>query len=183
MRDSYGRNIYGQSVLLARRLIEAGTRVVVHLVGAGRQRHLGHARQQLHQAEERAAAAARPRRRRACSATWPSAACSSARWSRSWASSAARRRSTPTAPAAITGTSATACCWPAAASRAGYVHGASDRIGAVPSRNPVTPADIIATIYHCLGIPADLELRDRLNRPFTLVPWGNVVAELSCSGL
>src|SRR5205814_837219 len=27
-RDSYGRNIYGQSVLLARRLIEAGTRVV-----------------------------------------------------------------------------------------------------------------------------------------------------------
>src|SRR6478609_11087277 len=28
VRDSYGRNIYGQSVLLARRLIEAGTRVV-----------------------------------------------------------------------------------------------------------------------------------------------------------
>src|SRR5258705_7797684 len=28
LRDSYGRNIYGQSVLLARRLIEAGTRVV-----------------------------------------------------------------------------------------------------------------------------------------------------------
>src|SRR5882724_6880413 len=27
IRDSYGRNIYGQSVLLARRLIEAGTRV------------------------------------------------------------------------------------------------------------------------------------------------------------
>ena len=28
MREAYGRNIYGQSVLLARRLIEAGTRVV-----------------------------------------------------------------------------------------------------------------------------------------------------------
>src|SRR5207253_7307080 len=28
LRDSYGRNIYGQSVLLSRRLIEAGTRVV-----------------------------------------------------------------------------------------------------------------------------------------------------------
>src|SRR5205085_7610060 len=27
VRESYGRNIYGQSVLLARRLIEAGTRV------------------------------------------------------------------------------------------------------------------------------------------------------------
>src|SRR5262249_12472685 len=28
VRESYGRNIYGQSVLMARRLIEAGTRVV-----------------------------------------------------------------------------------------------------------------------------------------------------------
>src|SRR5205823_14905809 len=28
LRDRYGRNIYGQSVLLSRRLIEAGTRVV-----------------------------------------------------------------------------------------------------------------------------------------------------------
>src|SRR5207253_1249521 len=45
----------------------------------------------------------------------------------------------------------------------GYVHGASDRSGARPSLNPVTPADIIATIYHCLGIPADRELRDRLD--------------------
>src|SRR5262249_52551380 len=43
----------------------------------------------------------------------------------------------------------------------GTVFGASDRIGAQPSLNPVTPADIIATIYDCLGIPADLELHDR----------------------
>src|SRR5439155_14765654 len=28
LRDAYGRNIYGQSVLLARRMVEAGTRVV-----------------------------------------------------------------------------------------------------------------------------------------------------------
>jgi hypothetical protein len=42
----------------------------------------------------------------------------------------------------------------------------------------VGPADIIATIYHCLGIPADLELRDRLSRPFQLVPWGNPIREL-----
>ena len=62
--------------------------------------------------------------------------------------------------------------------KAGYVHGASDRIGARPSLNPVTPADIIATIYRCLGIPADLELRDRLGRPISLVPWGNVIGEL-----
>jgi uncharacterized protein (DUF1501 family) len=62
--------------------------------------------------------------------------------------------------------------------KAGYIHGASDRIGARPSLNPVAPADIIATIYHCLGIPADLELRDRLDRPLSLVPWGNVIPDL-----
>ena len=63
--------------------------------------------------------------------------------------------------------------------KAGHVHGASDRIGARPSRDPVSPADVVATIYHCLGIPAHLELRDRLNRPFQLVPWGS--PSLSCS--
>jgi hypothetical protein len=62
--------------------------------------------------------------------------------------------------------------------RGGYVHGASDRIGARPSSSPVTPADIIATIYHCLGIPADLELHDRLRRPYQLVPWGSPIQEL-----
>ncbi|MBL8866696.1 MAG: DUF1501 domain-containing protein, partial [Planctomycetia bacterium] len=60
----------------------------------------------------------------------------------------------------------------------GAVYGASDKIGAKPSRNPVTPADVIATVYHCLGIPHDTELRDRLARPFTLVPWGSPIAEL-----
>jgi hypothetical protein len=62
--------------------------------------------------------------------------------------------------------------------RGGYVHGSSDRIGARPSSSPVTPADIIATIYQCLGIPADLELHDRLRRPYQLVPWGSPIREL-----
>jgi hypothetical protein len=62
--------------------------------------------------------------------------------------------------------------------RGGYVHGSSDRIGARPSSSPATPADIIATIYHCLGIPADLELHDRLRRPYQLVPWGSAIQEL-----
>ena len=53
--------------------------------------------------------------------------------------------------------------------KGGFVHGASDRIGARPSQNPVTPADVVATIYSCLGVPTDLELQDRLG----LVPRGN----------
>jgi hypothetical protein len=60
----------------------------------------------------------------------------------------------------------------------GLVHGASDKHGAYPSSCPVDAADVIATIYHSLGIPADLEIHDRLNRPLPLVPGGAPVTEL-----
>ncbi len=59
-----------------------------------------------------------------------------------------------------------------------FVYGASDKIGARPSRNPVTPGDIIATLYTCLGIDPNLELTDRLGRPFALVPWGTPIRDL-----
>jgi hypothetical protein len=60
----------------------------------------------------------------------------------------------------------------------GLTHGASDKRGAYPSSCPVTASDIVATIYHALGIPADLEIRDRQNRPVPLVPEGSPVREL-----
>ena len=56
----------------------------------------------------------------------------------------------------------------------GAVYGASDRFAAEPSVNPVTPADLAATIYTLLGVDPRTELRDRLNRPLTLCD-GNVV--------
>jgi hypothetical protein len=59
----------------------------------------------------------------------------------------------------------------------GMVHGSSDKIGAYPSSNPVTPADVVATLYHCLGVPTDYELRDRQSRPFQVVPWGTPIRE------
>ncbi len=65
--------------------------------------------------------------------------------------------------------------------KGGHVFGASDKIGGLPSSNPVTPADVVATIYHCLGVPKDLELRDNLDRPFALVPWGEVIADMLAS--
>lgn len=49
--------------------------------------------------------------------------------------------------------------------RAGTVYGASDRDGGHPLENAVSPADVTATLMHLLGIPADLEIRDRTNRP------------------
>ncbi len=50
----------------------------------------------------------------------------------------------------------------------GVVHGSSDRYAASPASNPTTPADLAATVYHCLGIDPRLQLIDRLNRPLTL---------------
>lgn len=58
--------------------------------------------------------------------------------------------------------------------RAGYVHGASDSKGAYVTSMPVSPADLLATMWHCLGVEPGQEIRDRLDRPMTLCP-GNVV--------
>ncbi|MEO2089772.1 MAG: DUF1501 domain-containing protein, partial [Gemmataceae bacterium] len=62
--------------------------------------------------------------------------------------------------------------------KGGFVYGASDKIGARPNANPTTPADVIATIYQALGIPPDTELRDRLDRPYLVVPWGQPIGEV-----
>jgi hypothetical protein len=52
--------------------------------------------------------------------------------------------------------------------RGGVVHGASDRYAAYPASNPTAPADLAATVYHCLGVEPHTQLRDRLGRPLTL---------------
>lgn len=59
----------------------------------------------------------------------------------------------------------------------GRVYGASDQHAAFPAKNPVAPADLIATIYHCLGVPPNLELHDNQNRPMIVCP-GSCVNEL-----
>ena len=48
---------------------------------------------------------------------------------------------------------------------AGLIYGASDQQAGYPSRDPVTPEDIAATIYTILGISADAEVFDNLGRP------------------
>ena len=52
--------------------------------------------------------------------------------------------------------------------KGGTVHGASDRWAAYPARDPVSPAEIAATIYHCLGVNPATQLIDALNRPLAL---------------
>jgi hypothetical protein len=52
--------------------------------------------------------------------------------------------------------------------RGGMVYGATDEEGAYPVENPVSPANISGTMYHALGIDPHTEIRDRLNRPFPI---------------
>jgi hypothetical protein len=52
--------------------------------------------------------------------------------------------------------------------RGGYVHGSSDQFGAFPGSDPVNPAQLAATIYHCLGLRPETEIADALGRPYRL---------------
>ena len=56
--------------------------------------------------------------------------------------------------------------------RAGEIYGESDRFGAYPKSNPVHPYDLLSTIFHAVGIDAAAEYRDALNRPRRLVDHG-----------
>jgi hypothetical protein len=50
----------------------------------------------------------------------------------------------------------------------GRVYGGSDRIAAQPARDPVSPGDLLATVYHLLGIDPRTHLADLSDRPLPL---------------
>lgn len=60
----------------------------------------------------------------------------------------------------------------------GRVVGKTDAIGAAPVERPVSAKDVLATIYHLLGIDPHTVLIDRLNRPVPLIPYGDVIHEM-----
>ena len=49
--------------------------------------------------------------------------------------------------------------------RGGTVIGSSDKTGGYPAANPQTPENMAATIYHALGIPAEAAWYNELDRP------------------
>lgn len=54
----------------------------------------------------------------------------------------------------------------------GRVVGRSDRIGGVPAERPVDPGEVLATIYHSLGLNLETTLPGPQGRPFPLVDSG-----------
>jgi hypothetical protein len=176
VRDAYGRNIYGQSVLLARRLIEAGTRVAcVSWAPDANATWDTHGNNFVKLKNE----------------LLPQLDAALSSLLRDLIDRDMLRRTlvvvmgefgrSPKVNKAAGRDHWNFCYGLLLAGggiKPGVVHGASDRIGGRPGSNPVTPADVVATIYHCLGIANDLELQDRLSRPFQLVPWGSPIREV-----
>ena len=56
----------------------------------------------------------------------------------------------------------------------GFVYGTSDKQAAYPDKDPVPLDDLIATVFELMGIDPQTELRDKLNRPIP-VSAGRVV--------
>jgi hypothetical protein len=61
--------------------------------------------------------------------------------------------------------------------KGGVVHGSSDAIGAYPASGRVQPQDLTATIFHCLGLNPESEIHDTLGRPIP-ISRGDVIHQI-----
>jgi hypothetical protein len=61
--------------------------------------------------------------------------------------------------------------------RRGMVYGSSDSSGAYPKDSPVRPDDLSATLFHLLGVDPSAEMHDSLNRPIP-ISYGQVIRPL-----
>lgn len=60
----------------------------------------------------------------------------------------------------------------------GQVIGTTNDRGEHPVERALKPQDLLATIYHHLGINPELELTDQLDRPIRILPYGTPIREL-----
>ncbi|MEX0744397.1 MAG: DUF1501 domain-containing protein [Phycisphaeraceae bacterium] len=70
------------------------------------------------------------------------------------------------------------CLLSGAGIRGGITYGQSDKDAAYPVSHPVSPADLAATIYYALGISPDLRIPDPQGRPVPIVEGGEPISEL-----
>lgn len=170
-RARYGRHMYGQSLLLARRLVEAGVPIV--------QVNMGSVQTWDTHSANFATLKGRllPPTDRGVSALLDDLN-ARGRLDRTLVVIAGEFGRTPRIGAS-TGNNNSAdgrdhwsACFSVAlaggGTRGGQTIGQSDHQGAYPATRPYSPADLAATIYHALGLDPAIELRDRFNRPFPL---------------
>ena len=170
-RDRYGRHVFGQSVLLARRLVEAGVRLVHvnwvrHDNGKGGQGydshrdHLEWAKTQLLPPTDAAFAAlvSDLDERGLLAETLVIMMGEFGRTPR--LNSNGGRDHWPWCFSVVVAGGGV---------KGGRVYGASDKIGAYATSSPVTPQDLLATLYHCLGVDPHTVIYDLQHRPYVLV--------------
>jgi len=175
-RDRYGRNIYGQSVLLARRLVEAGTRFVTMSwapdANATWDTHGGNFAKLKDPLLPQFDAAF---------ASLMDDLSERGMLERTLVAVLGDFGRTPKINGGAGRDHWNACYTILLAGggiREGFVYGASDRSGAQPLEKPVSPGDIVATMYRLLGVDPKHVIYDALNRPHTVSPSGRVVQDL-----
>ena len=170
LRDEYGRNQAGQRMLLARRLVEAGTRLVNLTYGSWdhHDRVADNMRKHVPSLDQALARLITDLEDRGLLDS--TLVMVSSEFGR-----------TPK----INGTGGRDH-WPKSFSvmlagggiKRGYVHGASDATASEPDRDPTSVEDLFQTVYHCLGIVGDKELMAPGDRPIEIVDGGRVMNEL-----
>jgi hypothetical protein len=175
LRDRYGRHLFGQSTLVARRLVEAGVRfVTVHYdcvdgYSWDSHRNSHDVQQHLLPTFDQALSALLTDLddRGLLDETLVVAMGEMGRTPRAnkeWG----RDHWSTLFPAVLAG----------AGIRGGMLHGETDRQAAYAVTQPVSPEDLAATIYHALGIDPEIRLLDRVGRPQPAVEGGHPVMEL-----
>jgi hypothetical protein len=167
VRDRYGRNIHGQCVLMARRLIEHGVPLVnVNWHNDGRNFWDTHGenfsrlkKEQIPPADQALSALLEDLEARGMLEDTLVA----------WVGEFGRNPKIDNGNAGDGGRSHWPFCYSGLLAgggiRGGAVHGKSDKHAARPAESPVSPLDYAATIMHALGIPEETTLPDRLGRP------------------
>jgi hypothetical protein len=170
-RDRYGRTKFGQSLLLARRLIEAGVQFVAYNAFNQEWDTHGDLERRYHEIV--------PRTDTAYSALVADLA------ERGMLDDTLVINTGEFGRTPVINKGAGRDHWPnvytsvlaGGGIRGGQVVGASDSKGAEVASHPISPADVLATMWRQLGISPTTELRDRLNRPLRLSD-GRVLEEL-----
>jgi uncharacterized protein (DUF1501 family) len=179
VRSAYGRNTFGQSLLLARRLIEAGTRVVevVWPKVANSDRHSFDCHVGLNQRMKDDIAVMLDSglatlfedldQRGLLKETLVVAVGEFGRSPQKGVSTSGNGNSPD-------GRDHWPYCFTALAAgggiKRGYVHGQSDKTGSAPVDGAVHPGELLATIYHAFGIDPATLVYNHLNQPRELVP-------------
>ena len=177
-RDLYGRNTFGQSLLLARRLVEAGTRVV-EVVWPKVANSDNHSWDHHVDLTKRMKTQSGPMldaglsglitdldQRGLLEDTLVVAVGEFGRSPQKGVSTSGNGNSADGRdhwPYCYTGVVA------GAGVRRGHVHGRSDKTGSAPLEDPVHPGELLATIYHAFGIDPATIVYNHLNQPRELV--------------